>query len=198
MPRTVGNPVSPWRADIDFERVLREQARARRTAEALAFDEQHAPEAAVEEAPCSDTEVADGDVGNESDAGEPAVVDEVAEEEVVVNAVAVQPSARFRCGGGAFLPAPRVRARVPRRRRILRDNLQNISKGSIRRLARRGGVVRLSCLVYEEVRGCLKQFLWNLLRDASVYCEHRRSKTISNADVCHALARQGRVMYGYN
>ena len=36
---------------------------------------------------------------------------------------------------------------------VLRDNIQGITKPAIRRLARRGGVKRISGLVYEEVRG---------------------------------------------
>ena len=35
---------------------------------------------------------------------------------------------------------------------VLRDNIQGITKPAIRRLARRGGVKRISGLVYEEVR----------------------------------------------
>ena len=54
-------------------------------------------------------------------------------------------------------------------RRILRDNIQGITKPCIRRLARRGGVKRLSGLIYEEVRGCLKVFLEAVLRDAITY-----------------------------
>ena len=34
---------------------------------------------------------------------------------------------------------------------VLRDNIQGITKPAIRRLARRGGVKRISGLIYEEV-----------------------------------------------
>ena len=37
-----------------------------------------------------------------------------------------------------------------RHRKILRDNIQGITKPAIRRLARRGGVKRISGLIYEE------------------------------------------------
>ena len=46
-----------------------------------------------------------------------------------------------------------------RHRKILRDNIQGITKPAIRRLARRGGVKRISGLIYEETRGVLKVFL---------------------------------------
>jgi histone H4 len=41
-------------------------------------------------------------------------------------------------------------------RKILRDNIQGITQGSIRRLARRSGVKRISATVYDEVRTALK------------------------------------------
>ncbi len=40
-----------------------------------------------------------------------------------------------------------------RHRKVLRDNIQGITKPAIRRLARRGGVKRISGLIYEETRG---------------------------------------------
>ncbi|VAH08307.1 unnamed protein product [Triticum turgidum subsp. durum] len=48
-----------------------------------------------------------------------------------------------------------------RHRKVLRDNIQGITKPAIRRLARRGGVKRISGLIYEETRGVLKIFLEN-------------------------------------
>ncbi|KAK2139309.1 hypothetical protein NP493_6527g00012 [Ridgeia piscesae] len=53
-----------------------------------------------------------------------------------------------------------------RHRKVLRDNIQGITKPAIRRLARRGGVKRISGLIYEETRGVLKVFLENVIRDA--------------------------------
>ena len=50
-----------------------------------------------------------------------------------------------------------------RHRKVLRDNIQGITKPAIRRLARRGGVKRISGLIYEETRGVLKVFLENVL-----------------------------------
>ncbi|EFX86942.1 hypothetical protein DAPPUDRAFT_235736 [Daphnia pulex] len=43
-----------------------------------------------------------------------------------------------------------------RHRKVLRDNIQGITKPAIRRLARRGGVKRISGLIYEETRGVLE------------------------------------------
>merc|ERR1712088_1230943 len=58
-----------------------------------------------------------------------------------------------------------------RHRKVLRDNIQGITKPAIRRLARRGGVKRISGLIYEETRGVLKVFLENVIRDAVTYTE---------------------------
>ncbi|KAI3406070.2 HHF1 [Candida oxycetoniae] len=80
-----------------------------------------------------------------------------------------------------------------RHRKILRDNIQGITKPAIRRLARRGGVKRISALIYEEIRVVLKQFLENVIRDAVTYTEHAKRKTVTSLDVVYALKRQGRT-----
>ena len=49
-----------------------------------------------------------------------------------------------------------------------------ITKPAIRRLARRGGVKRISGLIYEETRGVLKIFLENVIRDSVTYTEHAK------------------------
>ncbi|KAD2204136.1 hypothetical protein E3N88_41647 [Mikania micrantha] len=69
-----------------------------------------------------------------------------------------------------------------RHRKVLRDNIQGITKPAIRRLARRGGVKRISGLIYEETRGVLKIFLENVIRDAVTYTEHARRKTVTAMD----------------
>ena len=110
-----------------------------------------------------------------------------------------------------------------RHRKILRDNIQGITKPAIRRLARRGGVKRISastfssflplssftCLlggrvlttwctvIYEETRGVLKSFLESVIRDAVTYTEHAKRKTVTSLDVVYALKRQGRTLYGF-
>ena len=84
-----------------------------------------------------------------------------------------------------------------RHRKVLRDNIQGITKPAIRRLARRGGVKRISGLIYEETRGVLKVFLENVIRDAVTYTEHARRKTVTALDVVYALKRQGRTLYGF-
>lgn len=84
-----------------------------------------------------------------------------------------------------------------RHRKILRQSILGISKPAIRRLARRGGVKRISGHIYEETRNVLKQFLKNLIRDAVVYTEHANRKTVCAKDIVYALKRQGKTIYGF-
>ncbi|KAH8109084.1 hypothetical protein DFH11DRAFT_1548557 [Phellopilus nigrolimitatus] len=89
------------------------------------------------------------------------------------------------------------RGGAKRHRKILRDNIQGITKPAIRRLARRGGVKRISGLIYEETRGVLKIFLENVIRDSVTYTEHAKRKTVTALDVVYALKRSGRTLYGF-
>ena len=68
---------------------------------------------------------------------------------------------------------------------------------SLLSLARRGGVKRISGLIYEETRGVLKLFLENVIRDSVTYTEHARRKTVTAMDVVYAIKRQGRTLYGF-
>ena len=69
-----------------------------------------------------------------------------------------------------------------RHRKVLRDNIDGITKPAIRRLAR---------------RGVLKAFLQNIIRDAVTYTEHAKRKTVTCLDVVYALKRQGKTLYGF-
>ncbi|TFB03232.1 hypothetical protein CCMA1212_004485, partial [Trichoderma ghanense] len=83
-------------------------------------------------------------------------------------------------------------------RKILRDTIQGISTFVYRRLARRGGVKRISGTIYEEMRKVLKIFLEDVLRDACTYVEYRNAKTVTVEDVLHSLRRRGRTLYGFD
>ena len=76
-----------------------------------------------------------------------------------------------------------------RHRKVLRDNIQAITKHPIRHLARRGGVKRISGL---------KVFLENVIRDAVTYTEHAKKKTVTAMGVVYVFKRQGRTLYGFS
>ncbi|KAL0209009.1 hypothetical protein P9112_011596 [Eukaryota sp. TZLM1-RC] len=97
--------------------------------------------------------------------------------------------------GGKGLGKTGIPAR--RHKKNLRDNIQGITKPAIRRLARRGGVKRISALIYDETRTVLRTFLENVIRDSITYSEHAGRKTLTAMDVVYGLKRQGRVLYGF-
>ncbi len=84
-----------------------------------------------------------------------------------------------------------------RQKKATTDNIRGITKGSIRRMARRGGVKRISSLLYKEVRDVLKGFVEDVVRDATAYTEHAKRRTVTALDVVHALRKRGRMLYGY-
>ncbi|KAI3540586.1 histone H4 [Colletotrichum abscissum] len=85
-----------------------------------------------------------------------------------------------------------------RHRKIMKDCIRGITKPAIRRLARRGGVKRISAMIYDDAREALKTYLESVLRDCVTYAEHRKAKTITIHDVLHALARKGKPIYGFD
>ena len=79
----------------------------------------------------------------------------------------------------------------------IKATIMGVTKPAIRRLARRGGVKRISSLIYDETRSVLKGFLENVIRDSVTYTEHAKRKTVTALDVVYALKRQGRTLYGF-
>ncbi|CAG8610459.1 16935_t:CDS:2 [Gigaspora rosea] len=77
-------------------------------------------------------------------------------------------------------------------------NIRGITKPAIRRLARRGGVKRISADIYENARSALKDFLTDVLRDVVSYVEYERRKTVGVMEILLALKRRGRTMYGFD
>ena len=82
-------------------------------------------------------------------------------------------------------------------KKSLKETIMGITKPAIRRLARRGGVKRISSYIYEETRAVLRSFLENVIRDSVTYTEHAKRKAVTALDVVYALKRQGRTLYGF-
>lgn len=91
----------------------------------------------------------------------------------------------------------KVGAKRHQMKKQIRETILGVTKPAIRRLARRGGVKRISALIYDEARNVLKGFLENVIRDSVTYCEHAKRKTVTALDVVYALKRQGRTLYGF-
>ncbi|KAG6299474.1 Histone H4 [Claviceps aff. purpurea] len=100
-------------------------------------------------------------------------------------------------GKGKKLAGKTVLGRAKRHRKILRDTVQGITKPAIRRLARRGGVKRISANIYPETRTALKERLEAILRLCVMYVEYRQAKTVTVHDVVCALRRFGKPIYGF-
>ncbi|TVY56844.1 Histone H4 [Lachnellula cervina] len=73
-----------------------------------------------------------------------------------------------------------------------------VTKGDIRRLARRGGVKRISSMIYQETRDVMKIYLSSILKDCVLITEHSKRKTVTVTDVIWALKRQNRPIYGFD
>ncbi|KAK0718087.1 histone-fold-containing protein [Lasiosphaeria miniovina] len=99
-------------------------------------------------------------------------------------------------GGKTVLSAKPMGAQ--RHRKITKDHIRGITKPTIRRLARRGGVKRISAGVYDTIRLALKERLTMVIRDVVAFTEHRNTKTVTVNDVIFALRRLGSPIYGFD
>ncbi|XP_037551795.1 histone H4 type VIII-like [Nematolebias whitei] len=86
---------------------------------------------------------------------------------------------------------------VKHHQKVLHDNIQGITKPTIRHLAHRDGVKRISGLIYKETHGVLKVFLENMMRNAIPYTEHTKRKTVTAMHAVYVLKRQDRTLYGF-
>lgn len=110
-------------------------------------------------------------------------------------AVKTLPSAKPFGKGGA-VGVGKGKGGAKRHKGVTKDAIEGITKPAIRRLARRGGVKRISGLVYDETRNVFMNFLKSVISDAITYTEHARRKTVTTLDVVYALKRTGKVLYG--
>lgn len=76
--------------------------------------------------------------------------------------------------------------------------IQGITKGAIRRLARRGGVKRINAYIYDYSREVIVEFMEKIIRDTITYTEHSQRKTVTAMDVVHAMKRNGKALLGFN
>ena len=87
---------------------------------------------------------------------------------------------------------------VPQRKTLSANDVGlYVNKPSIKRIARRGGVKRMSSCVYDTSREVLVAWMDRILSDSAVYASHAHRKTITSMDVLYALKRHGQFLYGY-
>jgi len=75
---------------------------------------------------------------------------------------------------------------------------KNLNNPSIRRLARRAGVIRICVKTYEKVRTCVDEYLTDIVNKAITYAEHSKRKTVTVGDVLMTLKSTGKSLYGYS
>jgi histone H4 len=73
-----------------------------------------------------------------------------------------------------------------------------ISNPGIRRIARRGGVKRVSNESFDTSRQLLDEFLNSVVRDAVIMSESCKRKTVTSSDVTFSLKRNHAQLYGFN
>lgn len=64
-----------------------------------------------------------------------------------------------------------------------------VAKSDIRRLARRGGVKRISAQIYDDIRSAMKAYMGKILKDCCEYVDYANRKTVTVTDVIFALKR---------
>ena len=79
----------------------------------------------------------------------------------------------------------------PRFKCILIENIvETFPKHTVRKLARRAGVKRVSSeLAYEDARNAARTYLTEVMRDSIIYMELAKRKTVMALDVVWALKR---------
>lgn len=77
-----------------------------------------------------------------------------------------------------------------------RDNIKGITKPAIKRLARRGGVKRISNSCYQLTRTIVRAFLERIVKNAVLVSECANRKTVSAKDAVYALKKSGHTIYG--
>lgn len=78
-----------------------------------------------------------------------------------------------------------------RHRRVLRDNIQGITKPVIARLAHRAGIKRINSYVYEETRGVILLTMRDILKNVVAFAKHENVKTLKVQNLLDALALKG-------
>ncbi|MCJ1346719.1 hypothetical protein MMC31_004937 [Peltigera leucophlebia] len=78
---------------------------------------------------------------------------------------------------------------MKRHRKVAKDSVRGVTKGDIRRLARRGGVKRISAGVYDEVRAAMEDRLRLILKDCVIFLEHAKRKSKLARSVCFEVKK---------
>jgi len=95
--------------------------------------------------------------------------------------------------GGKGKPAPK---RHKKSKKVLKDNILGITAPGLRRLARRGGVKRISKAIYPESRTMITEFLRDVVHKVLLYTISAHRQTVTSLDVVYGLKRTGIRLFG--
>ena len=87
------------------------------------------------------------------------------------------------------------RTSVRHRMKRKKQGMENLTVNAIKRLARRGGVTRMSKLIVEPVRESMQLFLLMLAKYSIIYMQQEKKKTIRLPHVLQALKKMNRIHY---
>ncbi|BFZ56233.1 hypothetical protein PYCC9005_003277 [Savitreella phatthalungensis] len=104
---------------------------------------------------------------------------------------------------GSHLSFGGPKSKLFARRRLIsreprKDALSGITNNDLRRLARRGGVKRVSAAIYPEARRAMRDFVRPLLGNIAAIVEMRKQQTVTYKDVIYALKFAGKTLYGFS
>lgn len=77
------------------------------------------------------------------------------------------------------------------------DAVSGLTKPATRRLARRGGCRRLARNVYPVAKMTTRAYVAKILSKAAALTGYANRKTITKADIVHAVKNQGVTLYGF-
>lgn len=82
-----------------------------------------------------------------------------------------------------------------KKRKNLRDSAMGITKSALMRIARTAGILNMSGLIYEELRGVMKHEMENIIRDAVLRTLHAKRKTIIIDDIVMSADKFHKGLY---
>jgi len=106
------------------------------------------------------------------------------------------PKSAGKAAKGLGKGAKGLKSGAKRHKRVLKNNIEGVTKPAIRRLCRRGGIRRIGSNVYATSRAIITNFLTDVVKDSIVYTEHSKRKTVTPYDVVNALKRKNMAYYG--
>lgn len=81
-------------------------------------------------------------------------------------------------------------------KRVQVEKSGTISNPGLRRLARKGGVKRVSEQTFDQGRLMVQEFIDQVVKDAVLMSEAAKRKTVTSSDIGYSLKRNGFTLYG--